>query len=168
MPTLGVVGRVASGAWDGTWKFEILAGDTRKERSLRRSCLRGVPLVGNLSWRKGWQSLASGCCKIPVKRCCCVKILGSEFAYSVVFAGKQDALFLYFIQRYNIYMNSLALSRNVTIFWWCLQLLNISQHLWKRSRLKRYLISSFVFIVDAQAAFNYTQPSGKLRIRCNK
>jgi len=64
-----------AGAWDGTWKFEILAGDTRKERSLRRSCLRGVPLVGNLSRRKGWQSLALGCCKVPVKRCRCVKIL---------------------------------------------------------------------------------------------
>lgn len=80
---------VASGAWDRAWKFEILAGDIRKERSLRRSCLRGAPLVGNLSWRRGWQSFASGCCKIPVKRCRCVKILSSEFAYSVVFAEKR-------------------------------------------------------------------------------
>lgn len=99
-------------AWDGTWKFEILAGDTpRKERSLRRSCLRGVPLVGNLSRHKGWQSLASRCCKIPVKRCHCVKILGSKFAYSVVFAGKQGAAFLYFIQRHNIYKSPHALGK---------------------------------------------------------
>lgn len=169
MAVLGVVGRVASGAWDGTWKFEILAGDTRKERSLRRSCLRGVPLVGNLSRCKGWQSPASGCCKIPVKRCRCVKILGSEFAYSVVFAGKQDDGRFYISFRDIIYTRLLsrALPRNVTILWWYLQLLNISQH-FAESASRRHLISSFAFIVDAQAAFNYTQPSGKLRIRRNK
>ncbi|KYN10362.1 hypothetical protein ALC57_17549 [Trachymyrmex cornetzi] len=74
------------------------------------------------------KSLAPGCCKIPVKRCRCVKILGSEFAYSVVFTGKQDAAFLYFIQRCNIY---------IYIY---IYLLNISWHFRQRSR--RHLISS--------------------------
>jgi len=37
-----------------------------------------------------------------------------------------------------------------------------------KKRSRRHLISSFAFIVDAQVAFNYTRPPGKLRIRCNK
>lgn len=37
-----------------------------------------------------------------------------------------------------------------------------------RKRSGRYLILSFAFIVDAETAFNYTRPSGKLRIRRNK
>ncbi|KYQ51546.1 hypothetical protein ALC60_09312 [Trachymyrmex zeteki] len=80
------------------------------------------------------KSLASGCCKIPVKRCRCVKILGSEFAYSVVFTGKQDVIYVY---------------KNLYAF------------------EKRHDTLT-IFIVDAQAAFNYTRPYGKLRIRRNK
>ncbi|KYM80610.1 hypothetical protein ALC53_08948, partial [Atta colombica] len=100
------------------------------------------------------KSLAPGCCKIPVKRYRCVKILGSEFAYLVVFTRKQDVIY--------VYKNPYAFEKchdTLTI------LFNISWHF--RQRFRRYLISSS-FIVDAQAAFNYTRLYGKLRIRRNK
>lgn len=45
-------------------------------------------------------------------------------------------------------------------------LLDISWHFRKHSGC--YLILSFAFIIDVETAFNYTRPSGKLRIRRNK
>ncbi|KYN42411.1 hypothetical protein ALC56_03171, partial [Trachymyrmex septentrionalis] len=108
------------------------------------------------------KSLAPGCCKIPVKRCRYVKILDSEFAYSVVFTGKQDAAFLYFIQKCNVYVykSPYAFEKRhdtLTIF---TVTQYISWHFRQRSRR--------VYSRDAQAAFNYTRPYGKLRIRRNK